>query len=305
VRVRDWDGPGSLAAFIIDRNLERRHLSESQRALLAVKLKEALEEEGPADVRPGRGASADLPKAHTRDRAAAAVNVSPRLVGAAAKVTRAGAPELIAAVARDEVSVSAAEAVVALGREEQAALVARGPATVRDKARQLRAAKAKDKPARPVGIAKCPDDAGGGRTTEAGGGRLLPAPGWLERHPVRSRLAAPAAFDFAATLWWVAQELLDRFGLPRGEEVRRARALFASLDPDLMDLAILTEGPEIWTACILCKGEGREDDEACSSCHGRGFRAVQIDPVVPAKGKTLPAATRRASGAGARKRPKA
>ena len=35
---RTWDGAGSLVAFVVSLNLHRRHLTESQRAMIAAKL---------------------------------------------------------------------------------------------------------------------------------------------------------------------------------------------------------------------------------------------------------------------------
>lgn len=37
-RYREWDGQGSLIAFVVSLNLKRRHLTESQRAMVAAKL---------------------------------------------------------------------------------------------------------------------------------------------------------------------------------------------------------------------------------------------------------------------------
>jgi ParB-like chromosome segregation protein Spo0J len=280
VKVRHWDGLGSLVAFIVDRNLERRHLSESQRALLAVRLKEAFEEEARANMSRGGQGLADLPNLRSRDRAAESVKVSSRLVGSAAKVAKRGAPELVAAVGRDEVTVSAAAEVAALDRGEQAALVARGPAAVREKAGKLREARTRKKPPPSGDTSKRPEGTESGDRVKFGEETLLPAPGWLEQLPVRSRLADPAAFDFLATRWWIEQRLLDRFGLQVGEEERRTCARRASFEPDPIDLAIVTEPPDRWPACPICHGAGGDEDEVCFHCRGRGFTTVQLDATV-------------------------
>jgi ParB-like chromosome segregation protein Spo0J len=296
VKVRDWDRRGSLTAFIADQNWARRHLSDTQRAMLAVQLKQAFEEEARANMSRGGQGLADLPSLQARDRAAAAVGVSSRLVGDAIKVTNRAAPELVAAVRRDEVAVSAAADVVALDSAEQAALVARGPAAVRDKATQLRAAKAKKRAARPGDASKRPDDAASVSAVKAGEEGLLPPPGWLEGFPLRSRLKAPAPFDCLATLWWVAQRLLARYGLRLGEGARRGLAVTASFDPDLLDLARLTEDPARWTACVSCAGAGREEEDACCSCHGRGFLVAQVGPTAHRVGRSSPAPAPAESG---------
>ena len=37
-RFREWDGNGSLIAFVISLNLHRRHLTESQRGMIAARM---------------------------------------------------------------------------------------------------------------------------------------------------------------------------------------------------------------------------------------------------------------------------
>lgn len=76
-------------AFVVSLNLHRRHLSESQRGMVAAKLANM-----PAH-RPG-DKSANLQT--SQSRAAELLNVSTRTVAAAAKVKDAGAPELVQAV---------------------------------------------------------------------------------------------------------------------------------------------------------------------------------------------------------------
>jgi ParB-like chromosome segregation protein Spo0J len=280
VKIRRWDGLGSLVAFIMDRNRERRHLSESQRALLAVRLKQAFEEEARVNMSRGGQGLAELPNLRSRDQAAEVVKVSSRLVGSAAKVAKQGAPELVAAVGRDEVAVSAAADVVALDHDEQAALVARGPAAVRKKAKELREARTRKKPPPSGDTSNRPEGTESGDGVKNGAEDLLPPSGWLEQLPARSRLADPAAFDFLATRWWIEQRLLDRFGLQVGEEERLTCARRASFEPDPIDLAIVTEPPECWPACPICHGAGGDEDGVCSYCRGRGFTTVQLDATV-------------------------
>ena len=44
-RFVEWEGVGSPLAFVLSRNLHRRHLNESQRAIIAARAKAIFEEE--------------------------------------------------------------------------------------------------------------------------------------------------------------------------------------------------------------------------------------------------------------------
>lgn len=110
--------PDQAEAFVISLNLRHRHLSTSQRALIAAQL---------AAMKPGQhveGAD-DV----TQDQAAERLNVSPRLVRAAKRVWESGDERLIQAVRTDAMAASAASTL--LGRPERErertlALVAEG-----------------------------------------------------------------------------------------------------------------------------------------------------------------------------------
>jgi ParB-like chromosome segregation protein Spo0J len=97
--------------YVISRNLHRRHLSESQRAIVAARI---------ADLKIG----ANQRTAGTPIGAAAkALNVSARSVTRAKEVVRRGVPELAKAVEGGEVSVSAAAEISRLSETEQRELV--------------------------------------------------------------------------------------------------------------------------------------------------------------------------------------
>jgi hypothetical protein len=121
-RFRDYDG-GSPLAFVLGMNLRRRHLTTTQRALVAARVMPEFEAEARANMSRGGQGLADLPPAHSRDRAAAVVGVSSRLVGSAAQILDRGVPELVTAVERDQV----AAAIAGLRAKQQANLVSRGP----------------------------------------------------------------------------------------------------------------------------------------------------------------------------------
>lgn len=142
-RFRTWDGEGSLVGYVVSLNLHRRHLSDSQRAMVGARIRPMFEEEARARMLAGKPTDprANLPEGdagRSREQAAAAVQVSPRSVEHASKVLRDGATELVEAVERGEVAVSAAAAVAKLSQEEQREVVGRGREAVVEVAKQVR-----------------------------------------------------------------------------------------------------------------------------------------------------------------------
>lgn len=116
-------------AWVLSRNLHRRHLSESQRAMVGAKL--ATLGEG----RPGKTPSIDGVSA---DRAAQLLNVGSASIERARVVRRDGVDGLAAAVEAGDVSVSAAAALASLPLSEQAIIVARGKAEILAAAKRFR-----------------------------------------------------------------------------------------------------------------------------------------------------------------------
>lgn len=134
-KFAEYEGDDPVG-YVISLNLRRRHLDESQRSLVASKL----ENVGHGGDRKSSDQNANL---HLdRAGAAAMLNVSPRSVATAAKVLDEGAPELVAAVERGEVSVSAAADVATLPKAEQVEIVARGEKEILQAAKQIRAGRA-------------------------------------------------------------------------------------------------------------------------------------------------------------------
>ena len=130
-RVVEFTGTDPLA-FVISENMRRRHLTDSQRAMVAAKIAKL-----PKGANQHSGASADLPTLSTAD-AAEQLNVPVRTVTAAKAVVRDGAAELVAAVDAGEVSVSAAAEVAKLPEAQQQQIVAHGPAAVKEAAKAAR-----------------------------------------------------------------------------------------------------------------------------------------------------------------------
>jgi len=106
---------GEPLAWVLSKNLHRRHLDESQRAMVAARI-EGFGHGGTRTDSSEQDANLRL----DRKAAAQVLHVSERSVNSAAKVRDRGAPELVAAVDRGEVSVStAAVAATTLSVAEQ------------------------------------------------------------------------------------------------------------------------------------------------------------------------------------------
>lgn len=141
-----------LLALVVGLNLKRRHLTESQRAMIAARLEPMFAEEarkrqveaGRAS-KPGQKGVATLPQAPTpksRDKAAQAVGVGGRSVGDAKRVIEGAVPGLVAAVDAGELAVSDVAKAVRLDRADQnriAKAVKEGTAkNVKDAVKKLR-----------------------------------------------------------------------------------------------------------------------------------------------------------------------
>ncbi len=128
-RFQTWPAvPGkSPIDYVVSLNLHRRHLDASQRAMVAAGLvplfaEEAKERQRAAGGSHSESVRANLPEAgRAREKAAAAVNVSPRLVADAVKVSREAPPEMGEAVKAGKVAVSkAAKEIREANRKERA-----------------------------------------------------------------------------------------------------------------------------------------------------------------------------------------
>ena len=156
VVTMESDEIGSPTTFVLSLNLLRRHLDESQRAMIGARAKPLFEAEASARQRGGQGGillSANLHEAtvaaqsgRSAEHAAAQVSVSARSVAHAANVLERGAPSLVAAVDRGEVAVSTAAKIArALPVAEQAELVARGEKEILRASKEIRARRAEER----------------------------------------------------------------------------------------------------------------------------------------------------------------
>ncbi len=116
-RFQEWDGQGSLVAFVVSLNLHRRHLDTNQRAMVAARI---------ATLTEGRPSKTASIEAVSQDDAADLMNVGRSSVQRAREVLEEGAEELIAAVDQGDIAVSTAAEVASLPIEEQQEVVAKG-----------------------------------------------------------------------------------------------------------------------------------------------------------------------------------
>lgn len=129
VPVVQYEGDDPLG-YVVSLNLKRRHLSESQRAMVAAKL---------AKLPPGRPAETAPIEAVSQPKAAELLNVSRSAVQRAHVVQDRATPALVAAVDLGAVSVSAAAEVAKLPEPVQVEIVEGGPVAIREAAKNIRA----------------------------------------------------------------------------------------------------------------------------------------------------------------------
>jgi ParB family transcriptional regulator, chromosome partitioning protein len=143
-----WTGAaGAELEFVISKNLQRRHLTESQRAIVAARIKEYRSPEALARKGKRTDLRADLRESDfgkTSEKVADELNVSARSVDSAARVLREGVPELVNAVETGTTSVHAAADIARLPKEEQTEIVARGEDEILRVAKELRKKKTRE-----------------------------------------------------------------------------------------------------------------------------------------------------------------
>ncbi len=115
IAVEQYTGTTPLA-YVLSANLERRHLDESQRAMVAAKV---------ANMPEGRPPnSANLHSLVSLASAAEKLNVSRRSVADATKVQDKAAPEIIARVEEGSIPVSVAAKVADMPMDRQVQVAA-------------------------------------------------------------------------------------------------------------------------------------------------------------------------------------
>lgn len=125
----DYDGEDPLN-FVLSHNLHRRHLTESQRAMIAARIVD-----WEVGINQNTAGAANLP---TR-KAAEKLSISERAVRAARRIHQHGADELVDAIRDGRVSVHAGEALSDLEHEAQREVLDREERDIISRAKQLRA----------------------------------------------------------------------------------------------------------------------------------------------------------------------
>ena len=121
-----YDDDATIAGVVVSLNLKRRHLNESQRAMVAARLKPMFEKAAQARMKAGKAQepSAKESKGKAAQEAAETMNVGTRSVEHAARVLELATRELVRAVDTGEVAVSAAVKLAKYPEELQRKILA-------------------------------------------------------------------------------------------------------------------------------------------------------------------------------------
>lgn len=125
----EWNGAGTPEAFAISKNLHRRQLDASQRAMVAAAF---------ARLKRGGDQSANLRNGLTAAALSKMFNVSTRSIETARVVRAKGAPELVEAVQSGAMKVSTAADLVDFTKDRQRELAAAGKHEVAKAVRRKR-----------------------------------------------------------------------------------------------------------------------------------------------------------------------
>ncbi len=273
----EWSGEGSLLDFVVGKNLHRRHLTESQRALVAARI---------ANLAGGRPAKTASKEAVSEAAAAARLKVGRSSVQRAKEVLRRGVPGLIEAADGGEVSVSAAARVAELDAREQSEVVAQGTAAIKARAGQVRRGE-KAEARRRAGAGRDGDGADAqpvdverGSAAQAAAVDPRRDREWLEALPAWARLKNPAALEREALGWRRLQPLLDRARRehPGFDGEVRLRMFGLATCPQLLSYVAALAHPRDWRVCPGCRGTGDGGRAGrCESCRGDGFAITRLD----------------------------
>lgn len=123
--------PADPVAYVLSLNMHRRHLTETQKSLVAAKAEEVYKAKAKQRQRGGQGGvllKENLPEAtgQARDQAGAAVGVSGKSVDYASAVLKNGSPKLVEACEKGQVAISSAAKLAELPKKKQDAIIEAG-----------------------------------------------------------------------------------------------------------------------------------------------------------------------------------
>lgn len=147
--TKEWNGDDPLA-YVVSANLRRRHLRDSQRALVAARLANC-----------SHGGAKDRAFANdviSRSRAAQLLNVKERMLQWGRQADKSGVPAVLALVESGRLSISAAGKVSNLTATEQTKLAAEGPAAIVARVRKLDRLKGRQGRSEYAILWRCVDD---------------------------------------------------------------------------------------------------------------------------------------------------
>lgn len=277
-------------AYVLSKNLKRRHLNDSQRAMVASKL---------ATLKKGQK-KADASIAASQSEAAASLSVSRESVQRARKVVESGVPQLVQAVESGEVSVTAAAAVASLPAKEQKAIVKKGPDAVKKAAAESRKQKCDKCTRLKLNIKDCQSCAElktenkNGKPT--GKKEKVQVDGWgipIQPHAKEIFEAVPEFNELVKTIRSVQKAMSDLAETPAGrflqkrlqwkrfptkEDPQAGRWIFKGLDDSVL---LIQDCTPTYTVCPYACNDKLPHGDECKTCQMQNWTPKLFNSTVP------------------------
>jgi ParB-like chromosome segregation protein Spo0J len=260
-------------SYVLSLNLNRRHLTEAQKAMVASKVatlrhgsnQHAKKEEAHACA--SSKSRADANETATTDpkplkTAAAEVGVSERAVQQARKVRETAAPEVVTAVEKGDLSLRAAEKIAAQPVEVQKKIIAA------------------DDPAEALKEAEAEDD---GMPTKDRLGNPLPDVAALRQAFADSEQLFGAALNHLTQLTKLAGLLKsdDDGKHPAGAAWYNKNGASLGVKKNIDDLRQVFRFARPYAVCPFCKGHGKDRLSRCLRCSGLGWLCESTFKQIP------------------------
>lgn len=149
LNIKNAPANADPVAYVLAKNLHRRHMDASQRAMVAARIANIqLGDNQYRKVGPPIGGPTGGAVAVSQTQAARMLNASPRSVQRAQVVLKHGVPELQTAVVSGLVGLGAAEVVATKAADEQREIMSQGPVAVAQAAKKVKEERATEKRAK-------------------------------------------------------------------------------------------------------------------------------------------------------------